>query len=346
MQQEISKTMNAAVLHKHCGDIKVERISTPIPKDDEVLVKIHASGVCHTDVHAVDGDWPIKSKLPLICGHEGAGEIVQIGKNVRNYELGQRVGIPWLHSACGYCEYCITGRETLCPKILNTGYSTDGCFSEYVIGHGDYLANIPDSLEYTQAAPILCAGVTTYKALKVSKTKTDEWICIIGAGGGLGHLAIQYAKAMGFNVIALDRGNSKLDFCRSLGADVALDSHDDHVRESIHDASKGGCHSCLILATQLDVFSKAISYTRSDGNIVFVGLPSGDINLNVFETVLRGISIHGSIVGTRQDMNEALSIAASGKIKCNVENAEIDDIQNVLDRVRHGQVNGRIVINF
>ena len=341
-----TSTMKAAVLHSHGSKFNIEYRPIPEPGKDQVLVKIICSGVCHTDVHAADGDWPIKSKIPLICGHEGAGYVIKVGESVdpNHVKIGDRVGIPWLHSACGECEFCLSGRETLCQKILNTGYSVDGCFSEYTLAPADYVCKIPEKLSLEQAAPILCAGVTTYKGLKVSQCHPGEYIGIIGAGGGLGHVAIQYAKAMGLRVLAIDIGEEKLKFCSELGADMVLDGSDPALKKRVMKATGGGCHGLMILATNTSIFNKAVGLIRSDGHIVLIGLPKGKFDLPIFEVVARGISVHGSIVGTRLDMKEALDFAAHGDIKCIIHKDKIENINHIFDELRQGQINGRTVI--
>ena len=224
----MAKTMKAAFVEKFGEPLKIREVPIPDPGPGEALVEVVASGVCHTDVHAADGDWPIKPTLPFIPGHEGAGYVAKLGPGVTHLKEGDRVGIAWLHSACGHCEFCLTGWETLCPEQQMSGYTVNGSFAEFALGQADYLGRIPDKLSFIDAAPILCAGVTTYKGLKQTQARPGEWVVISGVGG-LGHVAIQYAKAMGLHVAAIDIGPEKLQLARKLGAEVTVDAKEEDV---------------------------------------------------------------------------------------------------------------------
>lgn len=208
--------MRAAVVREFGKPLRIEDVPIPTPGRNQVLMQTEASGVCHTDLHAADGDWPVKPNLPFIPGHEAVGKVVALGADVVNIAIGDRLGVPWLFSACGECEWCITGWETLCPRAQYGGYTVNGGFAEYVVADPRYAPRIPTSLSSVAAAPILCAGVTTYKALKETEARPGQWVAIMGIGG-LGHLAIQYAKAMGLQVIAVDVDEEKLDFAHRLG---------------------------------------------------------------------------------------------------------------------------------
>jgi propanol-preferring alcohol dehydrogenase len=304
--------MKAATIQNHGDKFVVKDVPVPVPKAGEILVRIRRTGCCHTDVHAIDGDWPVLSKLPLIPGHEGVGEVVAIGPNVTTRKLGDKVGIFWLHSACGVCEFCVTGNETVCFKQQNTGYSVDGTFGQYAIATASHSVAIPDALDYDQAAPILCAGVTAYKALKVSEARAGDFVTIIGAGGGLGHLAIQYAKAMGLRVIAIDVGDDKMKYCMGLGAEFAVDASKPDAAAQVMKYTKGGSHVVCCFATNPKAFKLSIDVSRRLGTVVAVGLPAGDFSCPVFDIVLKRVTICGSIVGDRQDMKEAISFASRG----------------------------------
>ncbi|HTY82967.1 MAG TPA: zinc-dependent alcohol dehydrogenase, partial [Silvibacterium sp.] len=221
----MAKTMRAAVVERFGEPFKIREVPVPEPGRGEVLVKIVASGVCHTDVHAADGDWPIKPIMPLIPGHEGAGIVAAVGAGVTHLKEGDRVGIAWLHSACGHCEFCLSGWETLCPEQKNSGYSVNGTFAEYALGNAEFVGRIPDGLTFKDAAPIMCAGVTTYKGLKQTEARPGDWVVISGVGG-LGHVAVQYAKAMGLHVAAVDIGEKKMKLARKLGAEIAVDARE------------------------------------------------------------------------------------------------------------------------
>lgn len=335
--------MKAAVARAFGQPLTIEDVPVPAPAAGEVLVRIMASGVCHTDLHAADGDWPVKPNLPFIPGHEGAGVVAALGKGVSGLREGDRVGIAWLHDACGSCEYCISGWETLCPSQRNSGYGVNGTFAEYALGSATYVARLPDDADFASIAPILCAGVTTYKGIKETEARPGQWIVISGVGG-LGHIAIQYAKAMGLYVAAVDVSDSKLALARSLGADLAVDGRAPDAAEAVQKATDGGAHGVLVTAVSLPAFGQALQMVRRKGTVSLVGLPPGDFPTPVFDVVLKRITIRGSIVGTRGDLAEALALAASGKVKANIHLAPLAEVNAVFDSLRQGRVDGRTVL--
>lgn len=336
--------MKAAVIHQFKEKLEIKQVEKPVLEYGEILVQIKACGVCHTDLHAAHGDWPVKPKLPLIPGHEGVGVVVEVAEGVKNIKVGDRVGIPWLYSACGECEYCLTGWETLCKHQLNAGYSVDGGYAEYCKAPAAYVAKIPDNLSFEEVAPIFCAGVTTYKALKVSDTKPGDWVAIYGIGG-LGHVALQYAKAMGLNVVAVDIQPEKLELAKELGADLLVNSRETDPVLFIED-KVGGVHASISVAVTPKAFEQAYRSVRRGGTCVIVGLPSGDLPLPIFDTVLNGVSVKGSIVGTRKDLQESLQFASEGKVKVIYETYQLDEINEVFDKMEKGQINGRVVISM
>ncbi|CAM3809653.1 alcohol dehydrogenase AdhP [Alicyclobacillus pomorum] len=336
--------MKAAVVNAFHQKLEIKEVPVPEIDHGEVLVKIKACGVCHTDLHAAHGDWPVKPKLPLIPGHEGVGTVVKVGDGVKSLKVGDRVGIPWLYSACGECEYCLTGNETLCKDQLNAGYSVDGGYAEYCKAPAAYVAKVPDSLSFEEAAPIFCAGVTTYKALKVTNAKPGEWVAIYGIGG-LGHVALQYARAMGLNVIAVDIQDEKLNLAKELGADLTVNSSRVDPVEEI-ERLVGGAHAAVSVAVTPKAFEQAYRSIRRGGTLVVVGLPTGEIPIPIFDTVLNGVTVKGSIVGTRKDLQEALEFAARGKVKTIIETQPLDNINDVFDRMTKGQINGRVVLTL
>ncbi|GIN92526.1 zinc-dependent alcohol dehydrogenase [Siminovitchia terrae] len=336
--------MRAAVVNEFQEKLEIKEVEIPQPKLGEVLIRMEACGVCHTDLHAAHGDWPVKPKLPVIPGHEGVGIVEQIGQGVTSLKKGDRVGVPWLFRACGECEYCLSGNETLCPNQLNGGYSADGAFAEYCVAPADYVARIPDGVDPVEIAPILCAGVTTYKALKVSGAKAGDWVAVYGIGG-LGHIALQYAKAMGFNVVAVDINDDKLQLAKDLGADLAVNGKTSDPAQVIKD-QVGGVQAAISVAVNKTAFEQAYHSVKRGGSVVLVGLPNDEIPVPIFDTVLNGVTVKGSIVGTRKDMQEALQFAADGKVKAIVSTAELDEINQVFDRMEKGQINGRVVLTF
>lgn len=334
--------MKAAVVTAFGQPLVFDDREVPTPGDGQVLVKIEASGVCHTDLHAADGDWPVKPTLPFVPGHEGAGTVTAVGHGVTMLREGDRVGIPWLHSACGVCEYCLSGWETLCPKQQNTGYSVDGGYAEYALAPVAFAAPIPDEISSIDAAPILCAGVTTYKALRVTEAKPGEWVVISGIGG-LGHIAVQYAKAMGLHVAAVDVADDKLALATTLGAELVVNATREDPIAAIQ-KSIGGAHGVVVTAVSNAAFRQAIGMLRRGGTCSLVGIPPGDFPTPIFEVVLKGLTIRGSIVGTRQDLHEALTFAAAGQVTSTIEVQPFDAVNDVLMRLRTGDVTGRVVL--
>lgn len=337
--------MKAAVAHEFNTPLTIDDVPIPAINENQVLVNIKASGVCHTDIHAVHGDWPVKPKMPLIPGHEGVGEITEVGSNVSHLKIGDRVGIPFLHIACGHCDYCLEGKETICPDCKYTGYHIDGGYADYCRAEADYVVKIPDNLGYIEAAPLFCAGVTTYKALKVSKAKPGDWVSIVGAGG-LGHLAIQYAVAMGLNVIAVDTGEDRKKLSLKLGASHFVDFMDGKPDEEIQSLLHTGVHASICTAVSEQGFESAYASVRRGGTLVLVGLPPDDMPLPIFDTVINGITVVGSIVGTRRDLEECLDFASRGKIKTDIQVRELDDINQIFDELDSGKITGRIVLDL
>jgi len=340
----MSKTMKAAVVHEFGKPLKIEEVPVPTPNDDQILVKIEASGVCHTDLHAADGDWPVKPNPPFIPGHEGAGVVVQAGGNVKHVKEGDRVGLPWLYSACGYCVHCLGGWETLCEKQENSGYSVNGSFAEYVVADPNYVGHLPANVSSVDIAPVLCAGVTVYKGLKMTNAKPGDWVVISGVGG-LGHMAVQYAKAMGFNVAAVDVANDKLALAKRLGATVVVNAMETDPAAYLQ-KEIGGAHGVLVTAVSRKAFEQALGMVRRGGTISLNGLPPGDFPLPIFSMVLNGITVRGSIVGTRLDLQESLEYAAAGKVKATIKTEKIEAINDIFARMHKGQIEGRIVLDM
>jgi len=320
-------------------------VPIPTPGRGEVLVKMNATGVCHTDLHAAHGDWPVKPKPPFIPGHEGAGIVTAVGPGVVGVKEGDAVGTAWLHDACGRCEFCETGWETLCEHQNMGGYTVNGSFAEYAIGVADYVARLPKNGDFAELAPILCAGVTTYKGIKETEARPGEWIAISGIGG-LGHVAVQYAKAMGLHVAALDVGEEKLALARKLGAEVAVNAKAPDAAAQVVKATGGGAHGVLVTAVSIPAFSQALNMVRRKGTVALNALPPGDFPTPIFDVVLKRITIRGSIVGTRKDLAEAVEFATEGKVKAHIHKAKLEDINTIFDNLEKGKVDGRMVITF
>ncbi len=338
------KTMKAAVVREFGKPLVIEEVAVPQVGPGQILVKIAASGVCHTDLHAAEGDWPVKPKPPFIPGHEGVGHVAAVGAGVTHVKEGDRVGVPWLYTACGHCTHCLGGWETLCESQQNTGYSVNGGFADYVLADPNYVGILPDNVGFVEIAPVLCAGVTVYKGLKVTDTKPGDWVAISGIGG-LGHMAVQYAKAMGLNVIAVDIDDEKLALARRLGAELTVNArHEDpaaFVRKAV-----GGARGVLVTAVSTKAFQQALGMVGRGGTVSLNGLPPGDFPLSIFDTVLNGITVRGSIVGTRLDLQEALDFAGQGKVHATVATEKLENVNSVFDRMRKGEIEGRIVLDM
>lgn len=337
-------TMRAAVVTSPDAPLLVTEVPIPIPGPGQALVRVITSGVCHTDLHAVRGDWPVPPKADLIPGHEGYGEVVALGAGVTSLAVGDKVGNAWLWSACGTCEYCRSGWETLCLKQRNGGYSVDGSFGEYMLVDERFAPRIPDGCDPDEVAPILCAGVTVYKGLKETEVKPGQWVVISGIGG-LGHLAVQYARVMGMRVAAVDVDDRKLELAVRLGAEVAVNATTADAVAEIQ-LQTGGAHGVLVTAVHPQAFGQATRMCRRHGTVVLVGLPPGDFPADIFSTVLNRLTIRGSIVGTRQDMVEALDFYARGQIHPMVSVERLDDINDVFERMERGEIEGRVVMRY
>jgi alcohol dehydrogenase, propanol-preferring len=343
-KDKMMSTMRAAVVKEFGKDLSVEEVPVPAPAAGQALVKLISSGVCHTDLHAAEGDWPVKPSPPFIPGHEGVGEVVALGEGVSDLEVGDLVGNAWLWSACGSCQFCRTGWETLCEEQKNAGYSVDGSFGQYMLVDSRFAVRIPAGSDPVEIAPVLCAGVTVYKGLKMTEAKPGQWVVISGIGG-LGHIAVQYAKAMGLRVAAVDIADDKLALAKLHGAELVINALAEDPAEVVQ-RETGGVHGVLVTAVHPSAFGQAIGMARRGGTIVFNGLPPGDFPAPIFEIVLKGLTVRGSIVGTRQDMEEALEFYARGHIHPTVSTRELTEINAVMDEMKHGKIDGRVVIRY
>jgi propanol-preferring alcohol dehydrogenase len=340
--QRPTETMKAVVVRSFDAAPRVEEVAKPIADPGEILVKIEASGLCHTDIHAAHGDWPVKPKLPFTPGHEGVGIVEALGSGVTEVVVGDRVAIPWLGYACGICDYCISGWETLCESQQNTGYSIDGGFAEYVKAHARYVVKVPAGVDPFDAAPLTCAGVTTYKAVKVSGAKPADLVAVWGIGG-LGHLALQYAGIAGASVVAVDLFDEKLELARELGAEFTVNAAEQDPVAAIKEL--GGADAALVLAVSPKAFEQAFASLRRGGTMSLVALPAENkMELPIFETVLNGITVVGSIVGTRLDLREVFELHAGGKTRVIREERPLEDVHIAMEDVLRGDVPARIVL--
>jgi alcohol dehydrogenase, propanol-preferring len=338
--------MKAAVVHEHGSPLVIEDLAVPIPGAGEVLVKVEASGLCHTDIHAAHGDWPIKSKLPLIPGHEGVGIVQALGAGTNSgIEVGDRVALPWLGYACGHCRYCESGWETLCEQQLNMGYFMDGSYAEYVKGHAKHVVKVPDGIDPLEAAPLTCAGVTTYKAVKVAGVRPSQLVAVFGVGG-LGHLALQYARIFGASVVAVDVNDERLATARELGAEHTINAAEEDAAAAIK--ALGGADAAIATAVSPAAFESAYASMARGGTLVFVGLPADNqVKLPIFETVLNGITVKGSIVGTHLDLEEVFRLHAEGRTRVLYETRELDQVNEAFGEVEAGTANApRLVFSM
>jgi propanol-preferring alcohol dehydrogenase len=335
-------TYRAAVVHDFASPLTVEQVPKPALNSGQVLIQVEACGLCHTDIHAAHGDWPVKPSPPFIPGHEGVGIVSELGPGVSEVAVGDRVAMPWLGYACGSCDYCVSGWETLCLEQKNMGYSIDGAFGEYAKAYARYVVKVPEGIDPLDAAPLTCAGLTTYKAVKIAGTRSSDVVAVFGVGG-LGHLAIQYAAIAGGRVVAVDLIDEKLELARELGAEFTVNAkHEDPV-EAIQ--RLGGADQAIALAVSPRAFEQAFGSLRRNGTLVFVALPAdNEVKLPIFETVLSGITIVGSIVGTRTDLREVFELHAAGKTKVIREVRPLEQVNEAIADVEAGRVVARIVL--
>ncbi|MEU9552051.1 alcohol dehydrogenase AdhP [Streptomyces werraensis] len=333
--------MKAAVVKEFGEPLVIEERPDPEPGPGQVRVRVEASGLCHTDIHAAHGDWPVKPAPPFVPGHEGVGLVEKLGAGVTHLAIGQRVAVPWLGKACGRCEHCLSGWETLCESQVNTGYGCDGGYAEKMLAWADFAQPVPEGVSALDAAPLTCAGVTTYKALKVADVRPAQLVAISGVGG-LGHLAVQYAKIAGARVAAIDVTDDKLELARELGADIVIDARTQDVGAELK--RHGGAHAALALAVNPAAFAAVNSGLRRGGKLVMVALPArGTLQVPIFDTVLNGTSVIGSIVGTRQDLAEVFQLHAEGRTRVIRETRPLAAVNDCIDEVLSGQVKARIV---
>jgi propanol-preferring alcohol dehydrogenase len=336
--------MRAAVVPSLGAPLQIRDLPVPSRGAGQILVRIEASGICHTDIHAARGDWPVKPTAPFIPGHEGVGIILDLGDGVTAHQIGDRVALPWLGYACGSCRYCVSGWETLCEAQQNTGYSIDGAYAEYAVADARFAVSVPAGVDPMDAAPLTCAGVTTYKAVKVSRARSGDLVSVVGIGG-LGHLAVQYAAIAGATVIGVDVHPDKLDLAKQLGATYIVDASKEDPAEAIQ--KLGGADVAIALAVQPEAIASAFASLRRGGRLVLVSLPKdGQLSVPIFDTVLKGISVIGSIVGTRGDLAEVFALHAAGRTRVVSEERKLDDVNAAFDDILAGRTPARLVIRM
>jgi propanol-preferring alcohol dehydrogenase len=337
--------MKAAVVTDFHSPLEIQDLPIPEPGPGQVLVRIETSGLCHTDIHAAHGDWPVKPTPPFIPGHEGIGIIETLGAGVTTRTVGERVAIAWLGYACGECRYCIGGWETLCLKQENSGYSVNGTFAEYAIAQAAFATPVPDAITSRDGAPLTCAGVTTFKAIRVAAVAPGETVAIFGIGG-LGHLALQYARIAGGFVIGVDIEDTKLTMATELGADHVINARTTDPVAGIQ--ALGGADVAVVLAASPKVFDQAYRSLRRGGRLVCVALPADNaaLSLPIFDTVINGKTVIGSIVGTRNDLADVFALHAAGRTKVIAVDRKIDEVNQSIDDVLAGLIPARVVFQF
>ena len=336
--------MKAAVVHAFDQPLRIEDRPVPEPAPGQVLVRMEACGLCHTDIHAAHGDWPIKPTPPFVPGHEGVGIVERLGAGVAHLGEGDRVAIPWLGYACGHCEFCASGRETLCLEQHDSGYTVDGAYAEYACAEADFVGRVPEGLDPLDAAPLTCAGVTTYKAVKVSGARSSDLVAVFGIGG-LGHLALQYARIAGGTVAAVDLYDTKLQLARDLGAEHTVNAATEDPAEYIQ--ALGGADQAIVLAVSPTACEQAYRSLKRGGTLVLVGLPADNsFRLPIFETVLQGITVTGSIVGTRVDLAETFQLHQEGRTRVVRETRQLEDVNDAFEEIEKGDVDARLVFDF
>ncbi len=336
--------MKAAIVHEYGKPLQIEDVDVPTPDSDEVLIRVEACGVCHSDLHLAEGDWKSLYKIikhPLIPGHEIIGEVVERGEDVKEIQKGDRVGVAWVYWTCGECELCLEGRENLCRKQMITGATVDGGYAEYIKAKASHALKVPSLLDSIEAAPLFCAGVTVYRAVKNSGIRPGQSLAVFGIGG-LGHLAVQVAKAFDAQVIAVDISEEKLELARSLGADQTMNALTNDIVKEFR--RMGGAHVVVVTSASKAAYEKAFYSVRSGGALVVVGMPAEDLSFPAI--MMREMTISSSATGTRDDLRETLEMAASGKIRCRVETGDLNDINDIFDRMRRSEITGRVVLKF
>jgi propanol-preferring alcohol dehydrogenase len=335
--------MKAAVIQEFKQPLVVQDVAVPVPEADEVLIQVEACGVCHSDLSIADGDWPQLKRVikkPVIPGHEVVGRVAKRGDKVQHLQVGDRVGVAWLHWSCGECDLCREGLENLCPKQIITGASVDGGYAEFVKAKASHAIPVPAALDPSAAAPLFCAGVTVYRAVKLAGVQPGQRVAVFGIGG-LGHLAVQIAKTFGAQVIAVDIAPDKLELAQKLGAGQVVNAASEDVLKTFR--SLGGVHSAIVTSSAKAAYNQAFYSVRSAGTLMVVGMPSEDLAFPAI--VMREIKIRSVATGTRDDLRETLNLAAAGKIRCLIETSNLSKVNDIFGQMRQGQLQGRVVIN-
>lgn len=344
---QIPQIQKAVIFYNPGGELHYADVNVPQPSDTQILIKLAYSGVCHSDLHAWKGDWPEPTILPLIGGHEGAGTVVAVGSRVSNFQIGDLAGVKWINRTCHTCEYCTLGEETCCQDQDISGYTVHGSFQQYMVADAMQAAKIPKGSDLAQVAPMLCAGLTAYKALKKANLQQGQWCAIVGAGGGLGSYAVQFANAMGFRVIAIDAGNKKEFIEGELNPEKFIDfTKCDDLVEEVERITNGGAHGVINFSVSAKAMNIGVKYVRTLGTFVIVGMPANAvIESCVGEHVEKQFNITASSVGTRAQMTEVLSFYERGLVKSHIQVFGLSELEKVYGLMEQNKLQGRAVVD-
>jgi propanol-preferring alcohol dehydrogenase len=336
--------MKAAILPGFGQPLVIEDIPVPVPEADEVLIRVEACGVCHSDLHIAHGDTPgfkAITKPRLVLGHEVVGRVVGRGPAVTQPDVGERVGVPWQYSVCGTCEQCREGLENLCRKTVITGLMVDGGYAEFMRAKADHALRVPDALTAEEAAPLFCAGLTVYRAARNAQVGPGQRVGVFGVGG-LGHLAVQLVKALGAEAIGFDVAEDKLALARELGATRAFDVTSPDLVKQVR--ALGGLHVAIVTSAAKPAYDMALRCLRPAGTLAVVGLPPEPLSFASLALVGSEVRIVSASVGTRDDLRAVLELAAQGKLRCRVETVPLASVNEVLERMTRGSIRGRMVL--
>jgi propanol-preferring alcohol dehydrogenase len=336
--------MRAAILHEFGKPLVLEDVARPSPGVGEVLLQVEACGVCHSDLHLVNGDWPAFAKLikpRLIPGHEIVGWVTETGDGVDPAMLGARVGVAWVYWSCGNCVTCKEGRENICQNRAITGVTVDGGYAEFMLAKASHVIPVPDALDSAEAAPLFCAGVTVVRALRNADVRPGQRVAVFGVGG-LGHLAVQAARAMGAEVIAVDVDDTKLALAMESGAAQTINSSKVDAGAELRAA--GGVHYALVATPAKAAYDAAFASPRAGGAVLIVGLPNEPLTFDAVKFARNEARILTTVVGTRQDVRDTLALAAEGKLHCRVERRPLAQINEILEAMKRGTILGRVVV--
>jgi propanol-preferring alcohol dehydrogenase len=335
--------IRAIVIKEPQGELAIEERERSTPGLGQVLIRVHACGVCHSDLGLLQGAFPF-AQFPVVPGHEVAGVVEEVGEGVEWPQAGARVGMPWLYSSCGHCEQCTHGEEVLCPEMQVTGITQDGGYAEFMLAPAAYVAPIPDSLDLADAAPLMCAGLTVYNGLRNAKFKPGDRVAVIGLGG-LGHLGILYACAMGGRVAVLSGSPNKEEEARGLGAEHFINTRDGSISEALLDW-EGGANIILATSPSAELMTEALPGLAPDGTLAVLGAAPDEITVNPVDLISARRHLMGSPSGSRKDIRDALDVAVTHDVKPQITRRPLEEAGEVLNEMHEGRLRGRVVLTM